>query len=229
MQVRKKALTVASHMLEVGEQALEIEGSEIRLKGGGPSVTLAQVARGVAGLPGYYMPGGVSPGLTATAHVNIDEMTYANGSAVAEVEVDIETGRIVVRRIVFAHDCGVVLHPAIVDGQITGGVVHGLGNALYEHMGFDDNAQPTTTTLADYLMMTAGVAPAAIELVHLESKSPLNALGVKGVGESGVIPMTAAIASAVEDALSPFGVRVLRTPIAPQDVLALLRHARHKG
>jgi carbon-monoxide dehydrogenase large subunit len=228
-QVRKKALFVASHMLDVGEQALEIEGSEIRLKGGGPSVSLAQVARGVAGLPGYYMPGGVEPGLAATAHVIIDEMTYANGSAIAEVEVDVQTGRITVRRIVFAHDCGAVMHPAIVDGQVVGGIVHGIGNALYERMGFDDSAQPTTTTLADYLLMTAGVTPPSIELLHMESKSRLNALGVKGVGESGVIPMTAAIASAVEDALSPFGVRVTQTPIAPQDVIALVRQALRKA
>ena len=225
MRVRKKAIFVASHLLNVGEQALEIDGSEIRLKGGGESISFAQVARAVSGLPGYYLPGGVEPGLAATANVIIDDMTYANGAVVVEVEVDPTTGLIKVRHVVFVHDCGAVMHPRIVDGQVVGGIVHGVGNALFERMGFDENAQPTTTTLADYLMVTAGVCPSSIDLLHMESKTPLNELGVKGVGETGVIPMTAAIASAVDDALSEFNVRVLRTPIAPQDVMALIRQA----
>ena len=220
-KVRRKALYVASHMLEVGEQALEIEGDRVRLRGGGDrGVSLADIARGVAGLPGYYIPGGVEPGLAATEHVIINDMTYANGTAVVEVGVDIETGEVRLHRVVFAHDCGHMLHPAIVEGQIVGGIAHGVGNALYEWMGFDENGQPTTMTLGDYLLVGAGEMPPAIEILHLESPTPLNALGVKGVGESGVIPIAAAIASAIEDALSPFGARIARVPIAPHDIVA---------
>ncbi|MEY3553775.1 MAG: hypothetical protein RL735_2123, partial [Pseudomonadota bacterium] len=112
LAVRKKALTVASHMLDVGEQALEIEGNRIRVRGeGGASVSLGEVARAVAGLPGYYIPGGVSPGLEATERVIINDMTYANGSAVVEVEVDISTGQVIVRDVVLSHDCGRMIHP----------------------------------------------------------------------------------------------------------------------
>ena len=122
LNVRKKALYVASHMLEVGEQALEIEGKMVKLRGSDRGVSLADIARGVAGLPGYYIPGGVSPGLASTEHVIINDMTYANGSAVVEIEIDIETGVTRVTRVVFAHDCGRMLHPKIVEGQIIGGI-----------------------------------------------------------------------------------------------------------
>lgn len=225
LKVRQKALHVASHMLQVGEQALEIEGTAVRLKGGGPQVELAEVAKAVAGLPGYYIPGNVEPGLQATEHVIINDMTYANGACVVEVEVDADTGLVSVSRVVFAHDCGRVLHPKIVEGQIIGGIAHGLGNALFEWMGFDENAQPVSTTLAEYLLMSSTEMPPPIEILHLESPSPLNELGIKGVGESGVIPMTAAVASAVEDALAPFGIAITKVPISPPDLISLLHGA----
>ncbi len=226
LNVRKKALAVASHMLDVGEQALEIEGARVKLRGeGGRSVALGEIARAVAGLPGYYVPGGVSPGLESTERVIINDMTYANGSAVVEVEVDIETGHVAVRRVVLAHDCGHVIHPKIVEGQILGGIVHGLGNALYEHMAFDENAQPLSMTLAEYLLVTSTEIPGQVELLHFESPTPLNALGVKGVGESGVIPMAAAVMSAIDDALSSFNVKVAKAPIAPHEIVALIEQA----
>ena len=229
LKVRAKALTVAAHLLDVGEQALEIEGRYIGLKGGGERrIGLGDIARALAGLPGYYVPGGLDPGLGATERVIINDMTYANGSAVVELEVDIETGRVDLHHIVFAHDCGNVLHPQIVEGQIIGGIAHGIGNALYEWMGYDENAQPLTTTLAEYLLVSATEMPAKIDLVHLESPTPLNVLGIKGVGESGVIPMTAAIASAVEDALSPFRIAITRTPITPPDIIAMIDKAERR-
>ena len=223
LAVRKKALTVASHMLDVGEQALEIEGDRVRVRGAdGRSLSLGEISRAVAGLPGYYMPGGVSPGLEATERVIINDMTYANGSAVVEVEVDVATGQVHVTNITFSHDCGRVIHPQIVEGQVLGGIVHGLGNALYEQMSYDENAQPLSMTLAEYLLVTSTETPARVRFVHQESPTPLNELGVKGVGETGVIPMTAAIASAVDDALSPFGARVVRTPILPHEIIAFV-------
>ena len=223
-KIRDKVLLVASHLLDAGAQALEISGRFVAFRGdGGPRLSLADVARAVAGLPGYFLPGGIAPGLEATEKIIINDMTYANGTAVAEVEVDIETGRVSVERVVFAHDCGRMLHPKIVEGQIIGGIAHGIGNALYEWMGFDENAQPITATLADYLIMSATEMPRALDIIHLESPTKLNALGIKGVGESGVIPMAAAIAAAVEDALSSFGIVIDKVPISSHDIISFLQ------
>jgi carbon-monoxide dehydrogenase large subunit len=163
----------------------------------------------------------MAPGLEATEHVVIDPMAYANGTAAVEVEVDVETGGVRIEKFVLVHDCGRIIHPLIVDGQLVGGVAHGIGNALFEWMGYDDNAQPVTATLADYLLVTATEMP-HIELAHHESPTPLNPLGVKGVGECGVIPVAPAVISAVEDALTPFGVRIGRTPVSPADIVSMI-------
>jgi len=222
VKVREKALKVAAHALEAAERDLEIEGREIRVKGSDMKLDLGRAARSVAGTAGYSLPAGMAPGLEATEHVVIDAMAYTNGTAVVELEVDIETGRVHIAKLVFVHDCGRILHPVIVEGQLLGGVAHGIGNALFEWMRYDECAQPITSTLADYLLVTATEMP-PVELGHLESPTPLNPLGVKGVGECGVVPIAAAVASAIEDALSPFGVRVTRTPITPADIIGLLQ------
>ena len=220
--VRQKALTIAAHLLEASEADLEIVGREIRVAGvADMKVGLGEVARSVAGVPGYNLPGGVAPGLEATEHVVIDDLTYANGSAVVEVEVDPETGHVAIRNFVLGHDCGAVIHPQIVDGQIIGAAAHGIGNALYEWMGFDEYGQPQTTNLADYLLITAPEAP-AIEVSHHESPTHLNPIGVKGVGECGVFPGPAAIIAAIEDALSPFEVRLTKSPLGPAEILAAI-------
>jgi len=224
-KVREKALQVASHALEVAQADLEIDGRAIRVKGSDVALDLGRAARSVAGTAGYTLPGGMTPGLEATEHVVIDALAYTNGTAVVELEVDVETGRVQLAKLVFVHDCGRILHPVIVEGQLIGGVAHGIGNALFEWMRYDENAQPITSTLADYLLVTAIEMP-PVELGHLESPSPLNPLGVKGVGECGVVPIAAAVASAVEDALSPYGVRITRAPITPADIVALVAQGR---
>jgi carbon-monoxide dehydrogenase large subunit len=212
-RVREKALKVASHALEVSYGDLEIEGREIRVKGSDLRLDLGRAARSIAGTAGYTLPGGMTPGLEATEHVVIDAMAYTNGTAVVELEVDIETGRVQIAKLVFVHDCGRILHPVIVEGQ------------LYEWMRYDENAQPITSTLADYLLLSATEMP-PVHLGHLESPTPLNPLGVKGVGECGVVPIAAAVASAIEDALSPYGVRVTRAPMTPADIVALVAEAK---
>lgn len=227
LKVREKLLKVASQMLEAAKEDLEIEGGSVKVKGSDLRLPFADIVRAVNGTAGYRLPEGVGPGMEATEHVIIDPMTYANGSAVAEVEVDCETGAVTIRRLVFAHDCGRAIHPMIVDGQVIGGAVHGLGNALFERMRFDDNGQPLTTTLADYLIVTATEAP-AIEVVHLSSPTSLNALGIKGVGEAGVLPIPAAVAAAIEHALEPFGVRIDQAPIAPADIVALIQRTAER-
>jgi aerobic carbon-monoxide dehydrogenase large subunit len=225
VKVRDKVLQVASHLLEVDAGDLDIDGDHVFVKGAADlKISLRQVAKAMVGAAGFLLPGNLAPGIEATENVVIDAMTYANGSAVAEVEVDLDTAAVSVTRIVFVHDGGRIINPSIVDGQVIGAIAHGIGNALYEWMGYGDDGQPLTTNFADYLLMTSSEMP-SISLSHRESPTPLNPLGVKGVGESGVMPIPAAIASAVEDALSPFGVRITQVPIRPNDLAALLEKA----
>jgi carbon-monoxide dehydrogenase large subunit len=224
--VRAKLLAIAGHLLEVAPDDLDVVGDRVRVRGAAPlSVAVRDVARAAAGAAGFTLPGGLSPGLEATEQVVIDDMAYANGSAVAEVEVDAETGAVALRNLVIAHDAGRMINPMIVDGQVIGGAAHGIGNALFEWMGFDDNCQPTTTTLGEYLLISATEMPRSLEVLHRESPSPLNPLGVKGVGECGVMPVAAAIVSAIEDALAEFDVRIAQTPIRPHEILALIAAA----
>ncbi|MCK9908807.1 xanthine dehydrogenase family protein molybdopterin-binding subunit [Microbacteriaceae bacterium K1510] len=222
VKVREKALLVASHLLEVDASDLDIEGDNVVVKGASDmKVPLGKIARTMGGAAGFVLPGNLPPGLDATENVVIDAMTYGNGTAIAEVEVDIKTAAVKVTRVVFMHDAGKIINPMIADGQVIGAIAHGIGNALYEWMGYDEEGQPTTTTLADYLLVTASEMP-KLDLAHRETPTPLNPLGVKGIGESGVLPIPAAIASAVEDALSPFDVRIRQFPIRPRDLSELM-------
>jgi carbon-monoxide dehydrogenase large subunit len=166
-----------------------------------------------------------SPDFEATVYHHQPTVTYTSAVHIAHVEVDPGTGTVKLLRYLVAHDCGRVINPVIVDGQIHGGVAQGVGGALLEEMVYDDQAQLLTGTFMDYLVPTAMELP-PIETVHLEYPSPRNPLGVKGVGEGGAISPPAAIANAVEDALAPFGVRVTRTPLGPSVVLGLLESAR---
>ena len=224
--VREKALGIAAHMLEAAKEDLAIENGRVFVRGVPKmSVTLAQIANAVAGTPGYALPPGMSPGLEASANWQPQGLTYCNGCAAAEVEVDVETGAVTIRRYVAVHDSGRLINPMIVDGQILGATVHGIGSALFERMKYDETGQPLTTTLADYLMPAAPEIP-PIDIVHRSSPTPLNPLGVKGAGEGGTIPAPAAIISAVEDALAPFGVRISESPVTPDRLVALIAAAR---
>jgi aerobic carbon-monoxide dehydrogenase large subunit len=226
VMVRKKLLQVASHIMEVAEEDLTIRGRKVVVGGVEEmGVSFAQAAIVAAGLPGFQLPAGLQePGLSSLQQVNINDMAFSNGSAVAEVEVDEQTGHVRVVKFTLSHDCGRMVNPVTVDGQILGGIAHGIGNALYEEMLFDDNAQPLTTTFADYLLVTAAEMPET-HISHMESPSPLNELGVKGVGESGTIPVTAAVAAAIDDALSDLSIHVNCMPITPQALKRLLQEA----
>ena len=138
--------------------------------------------------------------------------------------MDAATGAVTILRYVVAHDCGRLINPLLVDGQIRGGVVHGIGNALHEHMRFDAVAQPVTTNYGDYLLPVATDMP-PIEVIHLESPSPLNPIGVKGAGEGGTIPATACVISAIEDALGSLGVTISEHPVSPQRIVELIGKA----
>jgi carbon-monoxide dehydrogenase large subunit len=219
-KVRDKALKVAAHMLEASEEDLEIEGGTIRVRGvPDMKVTLSQVANAVAGTPGYALPGGIEPGMEATEAVVNDALTYANGTHAVEVEVDIETGRVDILRYIIVHDSGVLINPMIVDGQVVGGTAHGIGNTLFEWMGYDADANPVTSTLAEYMLITAPEVP-QIEIHHQVSPTPQNPLGIKGVGECGVVPASAAIVSAIDNALAEFDVHFNHIPVTPADIVA---------
>ncbi len=221
-KLRDRILDLATKILEASRSDLTVEGDSVRVAGTDRNIKFADLARRVSGLPGYRMLDEHGPSLSVTEHVQIDPMTYANGCAVVEVEVDCGTGGVTVSRVTFAHDCGRMINPRIVEGQVVGGIVHGIGNALFEWMRYSVEGQPLTTNLAEYLLPTATEIP-RIDIVHLSSPTPLNPLGIKGVGEAGVIPMSACIVSAVEDALRPFGIRLSGSPIFPSGVLAAIR------
>ncbi len=221
--VAAKAKKVASHLLEADENDLEMKDGDVRVIGVPQmKVTLAEIARILQGAPGYGFPPGVDPGLEAGVNHRLDALAYANGCHVAEAEVDVETGGIKILNYVALQDSGVLINPMMVDGQIHGGIAHAIGNAFYEWMGYDDGAQPVTTTFADYLLPTATEIP-MLTTLYKETPSPLNPLGVKGVGEAGTIPAPAALISAVEDALSPFGVRIAQYPLPPAKLVELIR------
>jgi aerobic carbon-monoxide dehydrogenase large subunit len=229
VELRDKVLRIAATLLEASEADLEIADGRVGVRGvPGMAVGLADIAAAAAGTAGYAMPGGEKPGLETHAAELFDAMTYSGGTHVVEVEIDIETGEVTILGYRISHDCGRMINPMMVDGQVLGGTVHGIGNSLYERIIYDDAAQPQTTTLAEYLMPTATQVP-PIEVIHNDFPTPLNPLGIKGVGESGTIPAPAAVISAVENALAPFGVRISETPITPQRIIELVAAARGRG
>jgi carbon-monoxide dehydrogenase large subunit len=220
--VRQKLLKLAAALMEASEDDLELAEGRVAVKGvPGMHKTFAELARTAQGMPGFSFPEGVTCGLEHTEYFSPVRSTYCNGTHVAEVEVDVHTGYVKVLRYSVAHDSGRLINPLIVDGQIQGGVAHGIGNALLEWMGYDQNAQPVTTNFGEYLMPMATDVP-RVEMAHIESPSPLNPLGVKGAGEGGTIPAAAAITAAIENALEPFGIKLTQTPVFPQRIVELL-------
>jgi carbon-monoxide dehydrogenase large subunit len=226
--VAAKAKKLASAMLEAAEADLEFADGQVRVVGSDIAVSLGDLARALRGAPGYAFPEGLEPGLEASAAFRTDPLAYSNTSHVAEVEVDVATGQVRVVRYLAIQDVGRRVNPMIVEGQVQGGIVHGISNALFERMGYDEAGQPTTTTLADYLLPSAAEVP-MLETFYKDSPSPLNPLGAKGVGEVGTIPAAPAVISAVEDALKPFGVRIAETPITPERLFELIQEGRRYG
>ncbi len=233
-QVAKQIKQIAAEMLEVPETELELKGGRVQVKGlpgpgnmEGVGLSLRQVAVRSIGMSGFAMKPGSKPGLESTEYFMPDKSTYANGTHVVEVEVDVETGQVKILRFIVLHDCGRLINPLIVHGQIVGGVAHAVGNALMERMVYDADGQPLSTNFGEYMLPLATDVP-HVDVSHMETPSPLNPIGVKGVGEGGTITGIAAIISAVEDALSPFGVRIREAPISPQRIVELVKEARHK-
>jgi carbon-monoxide dehydrogenase large subunit len=222
-EVRAKLVTAAATLLEAAPDDIVIDEGQVSVRGAPAStVPLQRVIQ--ASIPTFAKPGVRSPDFEASAYHHVPTVTYASAVHVAEVEVDVGTGHVRLLRYVVSHDCGKVINPVIVEGQVHGGVAQGVGGALFEEMAYDEQGKLLTGTFMDYLVPTAMELP-PIETVHLEFPSPRNPLGVKGLGEGGAISPPAAIANAVEDALAPFGARVTTTPLGPSRVLELLERA----
>jgi carbon-monoxide dehydrogenase large subunit len=223
-RVRHKLANAAGALLEAAADDIDIDAGQAFVRGAPQSaVSLARVVQ--SALPTYTSPGAVEADFSATVYRQVPTVTYASAVHVALVEVDIDTGHITLLRYVVAHDCGRIINPMIVDGQISGGVAQGIGGGLCEELLYDASGQLLNGSFMDYLLPTSVEIP-PIEMIHLEYPSPRNPLGVKGVGEGGAISPPAAIANAVEDALQPFGVCIRETPLTPERVLHLMQETQ---
>jgi CO/xanthine dehydrogenase Mo-binding subunit len=167
----------------------------------------------------------MQPGLDETEYVEFPAATWAYAVHAAIVSVDPETGGVRIKRYVVVHDCGRVLNERVLDGQIHGGVAAGIGGAMLEQLVYDEDGQLLTTSFMDYLLPVFEDVP-KLEVVHLETPSPLNPLGVKGAGEGGTVAPPSTLASAIEDALEPFGVSITRTPLSPSAILEAISRAQ---
>ncbi len=222
-RVRQKAIKVASLLLEASEDDLVIRDGHVFVDGvPDMKVPLSKIARLLRGVPGENVPGELDAGLEATFHWQPELMTFANGFHACEVEVDIATGGVRLLRYVALQDSGTLINPAIVDGQIRGGIAQGIGIALLENALYDDDANFLAGTFMDYLLPTAVETP-AWELGKTTTPSPHHPIGAKGVGESATVGAPPAIANAVVDALWHLGVRNIDIPLTPQKIWAILR------
>jgi carbon-monoxide dehydrogenase large subunit len=218
--VRAKVVAAAASLLEAAEADIEIDDGRVSVRGAPASaVPLGRVIQ--AAIPTFARPGAASADFDAVAYHHVPTVTYASAVHVAQVEVDPDTGAVRLLRYVVAHDCGTVINPIIVEGQVHGGVAQGVGGGLFEEIAYDASGQLLSGTLMDYVVPRADDLP-LIECVHLEYPSPRNPLGTKGLGEGGAISPPAAIANAIDDALAPLGVRVTATPALPARVHALI-------
>jgi carbon-monoxide dehydrogenase large subunit len=223
-KIEEKAKKIAAFLLEAAEADLVFEGGQFYVKGTpGRGITIQQVAL-AAYVPHKY-PTGLEPGLEATSFYDPSNFTWPFGTHVAVVEIDPETGVIKLRRYIAVDDCGRVINPMLVDGQIHGGLAQGIAQALYEEAVYDDNGQLVSGSLMDYAVPKADDL-VNFELDRTETPSPVNALGVKGVGEAGTIASSATIVNAVVDALAPLGVKHLDMPLKPERVWQAIQQAQ---
>src|SRR6516225_51403 len=224
-RLRSKVFAIAANVLECAVTDLELRQGCVGIVGvPGAEVSLAKVAQ--AARPGWdhRRPPGVDAGLEETYYYEPPTVTWSYAVHAAIVDVDVELGRVKIEKYVVTHDCGVMVNPMLVEGQIVGGAVQGIGGALLEEIKYDSQGQPVTTSFMDYMLPTVRDFP-PLHLIHQHSPSPLNPLGVKGVGEGGPISPPAALANAISDALHPFKVEFNQIPIAPRHIRDAIRPA----
>jgi CO/xanthine dehydrogenase Mo-binding subunit len=224
--VRAKVLRLASKVLDAPEEELELVDGQVRVADiPRQTISLGELAVLANPLRGAVEPG-TEPGLESTDYFGPKTCATAFGVVSMIVEVDPETMLVEIKRLVIAHDCGTVLNPMIVEGQIHGGMSMGIGNSFYEKLAYDENGQLLNASFMDYLLPRSTDMPPQIEIGHLETPSPLNPMGSKGVGEAGAIPIPSAFAQAVEDALADYNVEILETPLSPNRLFEIIQAAR---
>ena len=222
--VREKVLNAASHLLEASAADLVAEEGKVSVAGTDRSVTFREVARAVYSEMGR-LPSDARDELAATRTYDPVFGTTTSATHIATAEIDPETFEIKIGRFVVAEDCGRLVNPLIVDGQVHGGVAQGIGAALYEEVVYDDEGQINTASLVDYLVPTACEIP-PMQVVHLELESPTTLGGFRGMGEGGTIGSPAAVANAVSDALSPLGIEINELPVTPERLFRLIEAAQ---
>ena len=222
--VRGKILKLASDTLEADEADIELAEGTARVKGSPDSaIPLGQLAQMANPMRGAVKPG-TEPGLESSNYFGPEYGATASGVHAMIIEIDRETMLLEIKKYVIVHDCGAVINPLILDGQIHGGVAQGIGNAFYEKLVFDENGQLLTGSFMDYLLPTALDVP-GMEIDHITTKSPLNPLGIKGAGEAGAIPVAPLFAQAIEDALGMPALEILEMPLSPSRLWELAEQA----
>ena len=221
-EVREHLLALASEAMEVNLADLELVEGEAHVKGSPQrSMTVKEIA-GYAYFGGHSQPEHAAEGLSATRAYDPPE-TYSNGACAVVIEIDPETGAYALEKVYVCEDCGMILNPMVVDGQLHGGIAQGIGLATLEGISYDDGGQFLSASLMDYLYPSSTDVP-AMEITHIETLSPVTEGGIKGMGESGTLAGEAAVLNAIADALAPFGdIRITKTPIGPSEIRDLIR------
>jgi carbon-monoxide dehydrogenase large subunit len=225
--VLEKAKKIAAHALEVSEADLDFEDGTFQVKGvPDKKITFQEVT--LQAYLAWNLPEGVEPSLEAQAFYDPSNFVYPFGTHICVVEVDGETGEVKLKRYVAVDDPGPVINPMVAEGQVHGGIVQGIGQALWEGAVYDEKGQLISGTFMDYAMPKARFFP-NFETAFTETPSPVNPLGVKGIGETGTIASTPAVVNAVVDALKPFGVKDLDMPLTPEKVWRAMQKGRVKA
>jgi carbon-monoxide dehydrogenase large subunit len=222
--IQAKAVKIAAHLWEANPDDVEYRNGKIGVKGD-PSKSMSTAEAGFMAFMGDNLPPGLEPGLDATRRFEPPNFVFPFGTHVCVVEVDAQTGQVRFEKYLAVDDCGRLLNPMIVEGQVHGGIAQGLSQAMYEEVVYDDDGQLLTGTLMDYAIPHAEQVP-HYDLDHTVTGTTVNPLGIKGVGEAGTIGSTPAVANAVMDALAPFGVVHIDMPLKPEKLWAAM-HAKH--
>ena len=223
-KIADKAKAIVAHELEAAPEDIELSGGRFSVKGSpDKGMSLAEVA-GAAYIP-ENLPEGMEPGLEETMFYDPENFVFPFGAHAAIVDVDAATGKVSVARYIAIDDCGPAVNPMLIEGQVHGGIVHGIGQALYERVHYDDDGQLVTGTFVDYSLPSAAEVP-MFETDRTETPSPVNSLGVKGVGEAGTIAASPAVTNAVIDALRPLGVSYMNMPLTPMRVWEAIEEAK---
>jgi carbon-monoxide dehydrogenase large subunit len=227
LKVQDKARKIAAHLLEAAPEDVELADGKYQVKGS-PDKGLALGDISLAAYVPENIPDGMEPGLEETNFYDPENFVFPFGAHAAIVEVDAETGKVDLKRYVCVDDCGPAINPLLIDGQVHGGVVHGVAQALYEQIVYDENGQLVTGSFVDYALPTAAEMP-SFETDRTETPSPVNSMGVKGVGEAGTIASSPTIVNGVVDALRPLGIEYIDMPLTPLRVWQAIQEAKGEG